>query len=145
LDDLPQPPLWLFDRVSRRRVRAGARDRSGRWPKLRIVGTISNAKKFRVAAYRDHLAKEFYAGFVTTYRSLGQRSFALLGESKDKSFYERVVFSCDDKLISSFAILYPSDQGNFFYPLLEVIEKSFGPGFTTTCSGPPHKERRRSR
>ena len=108
-----------------------------------LVGTISNVNKFGLAAYRDHLANEFYAGFVTTYRPLGPRSFALLGESKDKSFYERVVFSCDERLISSFALLYPSDQGNLFYPLLEVIEKSYQPGFTTTCSSPPHRERRR--
>jgi hypothetical protein len=110
-----------------------------------LVGTISNAERFGPEAYRDHLAKEFYTGFVTTYRSLGPRSFALLGESKDKSFYERVMLSCDGKLISSFAILYPSDQGILFFPLLEVIEKSFQPGFATTCSSPPRREQRRPR
>ena len=58
--------------------------------------------------------------------------FALSGEGNGKTFYEKVIFSCNGRLINSFAMIYPTSQSGLFDRVVEGIEKSFRAG-TATC------------
>lgn len=111
-----------------------------------LVGTLSNTDRFRPAAYRDHIAKRFYEGFAIKYRRLSASRFVLSGEGKGKAFYEKVVFTCNGRLISSFAMIYPSERRKVFDRLIEGIEKSFQPGSTKGCGHPtqPHARQLRN-
>jgi hypothetical protein len=46
----------------------------------------------------------------------------LSGEGKGKTFYEKVMFSCGGRLISSFAMIYPTEQRHIFDPVVERID-----------------------
>jgi hypothetical protein len=43
-------------------------------------------------------------------------------------FYEKVMFSCGGRIISSFALIYPISSKAMFDPIVEGIEKTFRPG-----------------
>ena len=43
-----------------------------------------------------------------------------------------MIFSCNGRLINSFAMIYPSERGGLFDRIVEGIEKSFRPG-TASC------------
>jgi hypothetical protein len=49
----------------------------------------------------------------------------LSGEGNGKTFYEKVIFSCNGRLINSFAMIYSTDEGRLFDRVVEGIEKSF--------------------
>ena len=46
-------------------------------------------------------------------------------------FYEKVMFSCRGRIISSFALIYPIASKAMFDPIVEGIEKTFRP--TQNC------------
>ncbi len=83
-------------------------------------------------AYQEHIARQSYADYAVTYRRLSGSWFVLSGEGNGKTFYEKVIFSCNGRLINSFAMIYPSDRGPLFDRIVEGIEKSFRPG-TASC------------
>ena len=93
-----------------------------------LVGALSNNDMLSPAAYQSYIARQSYADFAISYRRLSANWFVLSGEGKGKTFYEKVIFSCNGRLINSFAMIYPSDRGHVFDRIVEGIEKSFRPG-----------------
>ena len=73
-----------------------------------------------------------YPDYHVTYRKVSGSWFALSGEGNGKTFYEKVIFSCNGRLINSFAMIYPTAQSGLFDRVVEGIEKSFRAG-TATC------------
>jgi len=98
-----------------------------------LVGALPNETKQAPAQYQAYVASHSYAGYRVQYRPLAQNWFVLSGEGSDKTFYEKVMFSCDGRLINSFALLYPTDQRATYDPIVERMERSFRPG--TQCDG----------
>jgi hypothetical protein len=45
-----------------------------------------------------------------------------------KIFYEKAMFSCAGRLITSFAMIYRSEQRQLFDRIVERVEHSFRPG-----------------
>jgi hypothetical protein len=97
-----------------------------------LVGALPNHDRQSPAAYQQQIARDSYADYQVTYRKVSSSWFALSGEGNGKTFYEKVIFSCNGRLINSFALIYPSAQSGLFDRIVEGIEKSFRPG-TATC------------
>ena len=100
-----------------------------------LVGALKNADARTTSSYQDYIAQQSYADYNITYRRGGDSWFVLSGEGNGKTFYEKVMFSCSGGLISSFAIIYPTEQRKAFNPIVERIEDSFRPG--TQCGSQP--------
>jgi hypothetical protein len=98
-----------------------------------LVGALPNEARQSAAQYQEYVANHSYSGFQVQYRPLAQSWFVLSGEGDGKTFYEKVMFSCDGTLINSFALLYPNALRSTYDPIVERMEKSFRPG--AKCEG----------
>jgi len=97
-----------------------------------LVGALPNSDRQSPAAYQEQIARDSYADYQVTYRKVSSSWLALSGEGNGKTFYEKVIFSCNGRLINSFAMIYPTAQSGLFDRVVEGIEKSFRAG-TATC------------
>jgi len=93
-----------------------------------LVGAFENADGHAVASYMDHIRRQSYSGYDVDYAPRGQTWFVLSGENDQNVFYEKVMFSCGGRVISSFALIYPLASKAMFDPVVEGIEKTFRPG-----------------
>ena len=93
-----------------------------------LVGAFENADGHTVASYMNYIRRESYSGYNIDYAPRGQTWFVLSGENDQNVFYEKVMFSCRGRIISSFALIYPIASKAKFDPVVEGIEKTFRPG-----------------
>jgi hypothetical protein len=93
-----------------------------------LVGTLSNEANFTPASYQSYVARNSYADYRIDYHRVGGSWFALSGEGSGKTFYEKAMFSCGGQRISSFAMIYRSDQRHIFDRIVERIEDTFRAG-----------------
>ena len=93
-----------------------------------LVGAFDNADGLSIDAYRNLIRGQSYSQYDVSYAPRGQSWFVLSGENQDSVFYEKVIFSCQGRVINSFALVYPLASKSFFDPIVEGIEKSFRPG-----------------
>lgn len=90
-----------------------------------VAGVIVNEQGHTPKSYMRYVASRSYAQYKITYRKVGPSWFAISGESNGWVFYEKVQFSCNADLISSFAIIYPSSSQRVLNPVIERMEDSF--------------------
>ena len=90
-----------------------------------LVGVIVNEDGYTPASYFNYVASTSYAGRTVTYRQIGPTWFAISGEKDGMVFYEKVQFSCNSRLISSFAVIYPAANQRVINPAIERMENSF--------------------
>jgi hypothetical protein len=102
-----------------------------------LVGAFENSDGHSVASYMTFIRRESYPNFPVQYAPRGQTWFVLSGESSESVFYEKVMFSCGGRIISSFALMYPVTSKRLFDPIVEGIENTFRPGQHCT----PHANR----
>ena len=107
-----------------------------------LVGALENTSRFTTASYQNHIAQQSYGKFNVSYRPIGKSWFALSGEGNDQIFYEKVIFSCSGRMITSFAMIYSLERRDEFDPLVERIEESFRAG--ASCDRASSIKRRRS-
>ena len=93
-----------------------------------LVGVLPNKDRLSPAGYQDYVARQSYPGFAISYRRVSGNWFVLSGEGNGKTFYEKVIFSCDGRLINSFALIYPTEDKRRFDAIVEGIEATFRPG-----------------
>jgi len=93
-----------------------------------LVGAFENADGHTVPSYMNYIRTESYSGYDIDYAPQGQNWFVLSGENDQNVFYEKVMFSCGGRVISSFALIYPIASKAMFDPVVEGIEKTFRPG-----------------
>jgi len=93
-----------------------------------LVGAFENAGGYSVQSYMNYIRSESYSGYDIDYARRGQTWFVLSGENDQNVFYEKVMFSCNGRVISSFALIYPIASKAVFDPVVEGIEKTFRPG-----------------
>jgi hypothetical protein len=62
-----------------------------------------------------------------TYLPRGRSWFVLSGYRGDTIYYEKVMFSCRDRLVTVFAITYPVNQREIYDPIVERMENDFHP------------------
>jgi hypothetical protein len=102
-----------------------------------LVGALPNDGGSSVASYQDYVQRHSYADFTIDYRPLGSNWFVLSGDGGGKTFYEKVMFSCDGRLINSFALIYPTADKRRFDAVVEGIQATFRPG--RNCEGLPRR------
>ena len=93
-----------------------------------LVGAFANDARHTPASYQAYLTRRSYASFPVSYAPRGRTWFSLSGEGGGKTFYEKVMFSCGNEVITSFAMIYPTAQRRRFDAVVERIENSFQPG-----------------
>lgn len=93
-----------------------------------LIGELENVDRHTPATYQKFISAESYSGAMFDYKPVGGSWTVLSGTRGDTMFYQKVVFSCDARLISTFAITYPTRERAFFDPIVERIEDSFKPG-----------------
>ena len=96
-----------------------------------LVGAFENAGGHSIQSYMNFIRTESYSGYNVDYAPRGQTWFVLSGENDQSVFYEKVMFSCSGRLISSFALIYPVPRKAMFDPVVAGIEKTFKPA--TNC------------
>lgn len=96
-----------------------------------LVGALPNQSGYTPTTYQEYIARHSYPDYQIDYRRTGGSWFALSGEGGGRIFYEKVMFTCGGRLITSFAMVYPSAQRRLFDPVVERIEDSFRPA--TDC------------
>ena len=92
-----------------------------------LVGTLENTEGHTVASYMSYIRRTSYANYKLDYAPRGQTWFVLSGENGQNVFYEKVMFSCGSRMISSFALIYPVASKAMFDPVVQGIEKTFRP------------------
>jgi len=102
-----------------------------------LVGALINEPGDSPASYLDYLARHSYSQYQIGYRRLARSWLVLSGEGNGRVFYEKAMFSCAGRLISSFAMLYPKEQSHVFDRIVERIEKTFRPARDCERAGLP--------
>jgi hypothetical protein len=93
-----------------------------------LVGAFANEDATPLEAYREYLLKEQYAGAEIEYAPMHGKWFVLSGTIGDREFYERVSFTCDGRLINSWAMVYPKAQRGLYDRVVEAIARTYSPG-----------------
>jgi hypothetical protein len=93
-----------------------------------LVGAFENADGHTVVSYMNHITRKSYSGYNIDYAPRRRTWFVLSGENDQNVFYEKVIFTCGGRIISSFALIYPIASKAMFDPIVEGIEKTFRPG-----------------
>jgi len=93
-----------------------------------LVGAFENSERQTLASYMGSVRQRSYGNFDVTYARRGATWFVLSGQDDRDIFYEKVMFSCQGRIISSFSLIYPIGSKLRFDPIVTGIEKSFRPG-----------------
>lgn len=93
-----------------------------------LVGGWNNAKGQSPEAFKRWLIQNVGGYDETTYHPRGRSWFVLSGYRANTIYYEKVMFSCGGSVVNVFAITYPTDQRDFYDPIVERMEDGFGPG-----------------
>ena len=65
-----------------------------------LVGTFVNDLHYSPTNYLNYLAQHSYGEYRIEYKRAGRSWFVLSGQGGGKVFYEKVMFSCDGRLIN---------------------------------------------
>ena len=72
--------------------------------------------------------QETYAGANFDYTPVRRDWFVVSGTRDDKTFYERITFACDGRLIYGWQMIYPTAQKAFYDRVVETIHRSYRAG-----------------
>lgn len=92
-----------------------------------LIGSLENVDQHTPASYQKFISSESYDGARIDYAPVGGSWTVVSGTRDDKTFYQKVIFSCAARTISTFALTYPTSEKAFFDPIVEEIEDSFKP------------------
>jgi hypothetical protein len=93
-----------------------------------IVATFENEGGVTMDEYRRQILEQNYAGAKLDFAPVRKRWFIVSGTRGNMHFYERVSFTCSGRLINSWALLYPSDQRQFYDRVVEAVARTYSPG-----------------
>src|SRR5262249_26030156 len=98
-----------------------------------LVGALVNTG-FTPASYQSYIARHSYPNYAIEYQRRGATWFVLSGRGGGNIFYEKVMFACEGRFLTSFALIYPEEEQLRFDPIVARIEGSFRP--TRECEHP---------
>jgi hypothetical protein len=96
-----------------------------------VVSGVDNQEGISLARYRSALLDEFGGYDALDYSPTGKSWFVLSGYRGDTIYYQKVLFSCGDRIINLFSITFPAADRAFYEGLIEVMEDNFRPGHGT--------------
>jgi hypothetical protein len=90
-----------------------------------LVGVLPNDSNFTPRTYQEYLARSTYKGAQIQYRKRGNSWMVLSGSNSDSIFYEKALFSCGGRSLSSFIVTYPIAERSTYDAVVERAEKTF--------------------
>jgi hypothetical protein len=93
-----------------------------------LVGALPNAEGINLRDYRSLLLERSYADAEIDYAPVRGTWFVLSGTRDGQMFYERVTFTCQGRLINSWAMLYPVSERRTYDRIVEQIARSYRAG-----------------
>lgn len=90
--------------------------------------TFENEDGWSLLHYRRHLLETNYAGAVLDYAPIRRTWFVVSGRRNGMHFYERVSFTCQGRLINSWALVYPDSERDVYDRIVEAVALSYTPG-----------------
>jgi hypothetical protein len=100
--------------------------------KIAVYATV-NDEHFTPAEYRETILKDFAGYNQIDYSPSGKTWFVLSGIRGDMIYYQKVMFSCGDRVINALSITFPRAEKKFYEGLVEVMEDNFKPGIGEGC------------
>ncbi|NJM34666.1 MAG: hypothetical protein HC850_08110 [Rhodomicrobium sp.] len=95
--------------------------------KIVVFGAF-NAENYSPAEYRRVLLEEFGGYDRMDYSPTGKTWFVLSGFRGDNIYYQKVMFTCSNKVISVLSMTFPTAEKPFYEPLVETVEDNFKTG-----------------
>lgn len=92
-----------------------------------LVGSLVNSDRFSPRSYQAFIARESYPGLKVDYAPIRETWTVLSGTLGDTMIYEKAMFSCGGERISTFAMIYPVEERNFYDRIVEAVEHTFRP------------------
>lgn len=98
-----------------------------------VVSGVVNDERFSPADYRKTILQEFGGYDRMDYSPRGKTWFVLSGFRGDRIYYQKVMFSCGDRVINVLSVTFPTAEKRFFENLVERMEDNFKPGSGEGC------------
>jgi hypothetical protein len=95
-----------------------------------LIAAFDNDAQASLEEYRKHVLETSYPGAVIDYAPVRRSWFVLSGVRNDMVFYERVSFTCEGRRITSWAMIYPHAQRQYYNRVLEAVARTFRPSRT---------------
>jgi hypothetical protein len=92
-----------------------------------VVYGANNDERFSPSEYRSTILKEFPGYDQMDYAPKGQSWFVLSGFRGAAIYYQKVMFSCDNRIINVFSVTFPREEKRFYENLIERMEDGFKP------------------
>jgi hypothetical protein len=93
-----------------------------------VVFGANNSEGLTLRAYRQTLLSDYDGYDELTYSPVGNSWFVLSGYRGDTIYYQKVMFSCGERIINVLSISFPEADKPQFAPLVEGVEDRFRPG-----------------
>lgn len=93
-----------------------------------VIYGANNDENYSLKEYRGIILSEFGGYDKMDYSPTGKTWFVLSGYREDKIYYQKVMFSCGNKVINALSITFPTAEKQFYEPLIETMEDKFQTG-----------------
>ncbi len=93
-----------------------------------VVFGVHNTEHLSPKEYRRVLVEEFGGYDRLDYNPIGKTWFVLSGFRHGNIYYQKVMFTCSNRIINVFSMTFPTDEKPFYEPLIETMEDKFRPG-----------------
>jgi len=95
--------------------------------KIVVYGAL-NTDGFSPQEYRQSILKEFPGYERLAYSPIGGTWFVLSGFRGENIYYQKVMFSCQNRVINVFSMTFLTADKPFYEGLIEIMEDHFKPG-----------------
>lgn len=95
--------------------------------KIVVFGAL-NEDGISPREYRKILLEEFGGYDKLDYQPIGKTWFVLSGYRGDTIYYQKVMFSCGNRVVNVFSINFPTAEKSFYERLVEIMEDNFRTG-----------------
>ena len=89
------------------------------------ISSVPNNSAITLTEYRRLLMETRYAGAKIVHTPQQSDWFVLSGTAGEETFYERITFSCDNRSIHSWLLVYPISERPFYDFIVEEIDRSY--------------------
>ena len=98
-----------------------------------LVGTLPNFDNKNLRDYRTFVLSESYPGAKVDYAPLRDTWFVVSGIHNGMVFYQRVNFTCGNRSINSWAVVFTEGQKAVYDPVIEQVHRDYRLG-NSNCS-----------
>jgi hypothetical protein len=95
--------------------------------KIVVFGAL-NSENLSPREYRKTLLEEFGGYDKLDYQPVGKTWFVLSGYRGDNIYYQKVLFSCSNRVVNVFSVNFPTVEKPFYERLIEIMEDNFKTG-----------------